>query len=178
MTWHRFRGRSNCGVQSLGLLKHCEEEKKSIITSIQFFERRTHEEYQYLKTALWYKITRATEQLPRLPYLQSIVTDDAQLLCPLAKALFPQQEVCDVAVLHWTHRALLRRPLPRPPLGLLILLIIGLIGAAQCIWIIILRTCNERYNLLQVNANGRTRWHGATVHSQEFLRGPFMWVVG
>lgn len=150
----RSEAHASCGVHLLG---HKWPDRDSgagqiVVCNLWGFcntEEKKKENYFHLhnlgNTLDGNKKKRKEGQLPCLPYLKFVVTDDGQLLCPLAKALFPQQEVSNAAVLVWTHRTLLWRPLPGPllTLGLIILFIVGFVGAAQCIWIIIWKTCKE-----------------------------------
>lgn len=68
-----------------------------------------------------------------------MVLDDAQLLGPLAQPLLPPQEGADASVLHQLNGRLSRWPLVlrrrRLPPGHF-LLIVGLVGTADCLPII------------------------------------------
>lgn len=69
-------------------------------------------------------------------YLKLIISDDDQLLGPLAKALLPQQEGADSTVSDRPVTGVLRRPSLSlvPPLGVLIVvLLVRLVGAAESI---------------------------------------------
>lgn len=72
-------------------------------------------------------------------YQQFVVLDDTEQLGPLAKALLPQQECTNPRVLDKIHGRLFWRPLVTHLLVLSILLffIIGLVGAAHGIRVII-----------------------------------------
>lgn len=70
-----------------------------------------------------------------------VLLDDSQLLGPLPEALFPQQEGTYPAVPHQVHGGLLRGPLVHGlrALPFLLLLVVGLVGAAHCVRVVVCR---------------------------------------
>lgn len=75
-----------------------------------------------------------------------VLLEDGQLLGPLPEALFPQQEGTHPAVPDQVHGGLLRGPLvcgPRP-FALLLLLVVGLVGAAHGLSILCKKTPGSR----------------------------------
>ena len=68
---------------------------------------------------------------------QLVVLDDTEQLGPLPEALLAQQEGADARVLHQMHGRLLGRPLVARLVTTLLLLVIGLVGAAHGIRVVV-----------------------------------------
>ena len=76
-----------------------------------------------------FSVARAHQQL--------VVLDDTEQLGPLPEAFLAQQEGADARVLHQMHGRLLGRPLVARLAAALLLLVIGLVGAAHGVRVVV-----------------------------------------
>lgn len=83
--------------------------------------------------------------------LQPVLTYDSKLFCPLTKALLAQQKCADPAVSGRGQRAFIGGPL-MGELGavapLFVIFLIGLIGAAQSVWVIVWNSAVHFYGCI------------------------------